>query len=94
MTLKPGQLAPPFQTRDMSGQNISLADYNGKRLLLSFIKETFSAGLKPGKMEGTYSRLPSDFLIDEDLKIARAYYATDITQHMPFAVIDGFLSPV
>ena len=50
--------------------------------------------LKPGKMEGTYSRLPSDFLIDEDLKIARAYYATDITQHMPFEVIDGFLSPV
>jgi hypothetical protein len=60
----------------------------------SLIKETFAAGLKPGKMEGTYSRLPSDFLIDEDLKIARAYYATDITQHMPFEVIDGFLSPV
>jgi len=50
--------------------------------------------LKPGKMEGTYSRLPSDFLIDEDLKISRAYYATDITQHMPFEVIDGFLSTV
>jgi len=58
----------------------------------SLIKETFSAGLKPGKMEGTYSRLPSDFLIDEDLKIAGAYYATDITQHMPLEVIDGYLS--
>jgi len=38
MTLKPGQLAPPFQTSDMAGQNISLADYKGKRLLLSFFR--------------------------------------------------------
>jgi len=38
MTLKPGQPAPPFQTMEMSGKNISLADYKGKRLLLSFFR--------------------------------------------------------
>jgi peroxiredoxin len=57
----------------------------------SLIRQTFSSGLKPGKMEGTYSMLPSDFLIDEELKIARAFYAADITQHMPFDVIETFL---
>ena len=57
----------------------------------SEIGETFSAGLTPGRMEGTYSRLPSDFLIDLDLTIARAYYARDITQHMPFEFIEEFL---
>ena len=57
----------------------------------SEIRETFSAGLTPGKLEGTYSRLPSDFLIDQDLKIARAFYARDITQHMPFELIEEFL---
>jgi peroxiredoxin len=57
----------------------------------SLIRQTFSSDLKPGKMEGTYSMLPSDFLIDEELKIARAFYAADITQHMPFDVIETFL---
>jgi len=38
MTLRPGQHAPPFQTMDMSGRNISLADYKDKRLLLSFFR--------------------------------------------------------
>jgi len=55
------------------------------------IGETFSAGLTPGRMEGTYSRLPSDFLINQDLIIAKAYYASDITQHMPFELIEEFL---
>lgn len=57
----------------------------------SEIGETFSSGLMPGKWEGTYSRLPSDFLIDRDLVIARAFYARDITQHMPFELIEEFL---
>jgi hypothetical protein len=58
----------------------------------SRIKETLSRGLKPGKWEGTYSMLPADFLIDKDLKITRAFYAADITQHMPFHVIESVLS--
>lgn len=57
----------------------------------SKIGETFSSGLMPGKWEGTYSRLPSDFLIDQELIIAGAFYARDITQHMPFELIEEFL---
>ncbi len=49
-------------------------------------------GLKPGRWDGTYSMLPADFLIVRDLKITRAYYAADITQHMPFDVIETVLS--
>jgi len=45
-----------------------------------------------GKKDDTYSLLPSDFLIGKDLKIARAFYAADITQHMPFDEIEPFLS--
>jgi hypothetical protein len=45
----------------------------------------------PGKWEGTYSRLPSDFLIDRDLIIAKTFYARDITEHMPFELIEEFL---
>jgi len=58
----------------------------------SEIGATFSAGLRPGKMEGTYSRLPSDFLIDQALIIASAFYAHDITEHMPFESIEDFLA--
>ncbi len=43
-------------------------------------------------MEGTYSKLPSDFLIDQELIIAKAFYARDITQHMPFELIEDFLA--
>jgi len=57
----------------------------------SVINETLKAGLKPGKWEGTYSRLPSDFLIGSNLMIKKAFYARDITQHMPFEDIDAFL---
>lgn len=36
MKLRPGQLAPTFALRDMTGKAISLADYHGSRVLLSF----------------------------------------------------------
>ncbi|HET9109928.1 MAG TPA: redoxin domain-containing protein [Ktedonobacterales bacterium] len=36
MKLRPGQLAPSFAMRDMSGRAVSLADYRGASVLISF----------------------------------------------------------
>ena len=38
MALEPGQPAPLFQAKDMAGKELALADYMGKRLLLSFFR--------------------------------------------------------
>ena len=38
MALEPGQPAPIFKARDMAGNEINLAEYEGKRLLLSFFR--------------------------------------------------------
>ena len=38
MALEPGQPAPLFKARDMAGDEIALANYKGKRTLLSFFR--------------------------------------------------------
>jgi len=38
MALEPGQTAPLFQVKDMAGKDLALADYKGKRILLSFFR--------------------------------------------------------
>ncbi|MDF1618421.1 peroxiredoxin family protein [Petrocella sp. FN5] len=51
------------------------------------------AGFIPGKGEGSKTRIPADFLIDQNLKIAKAYYGKDIGDHMPLNTIFEFLKP-
>jgi len=38
MALEAGQPAPLFQTKDMAGKELDLADYKHKRILLSFFR--------------------------------------------------------
>ena len=52
----------------------------------------FKEGFKPGKMEGRIAMVPADFLIGPDLTVRKAYYGKDISDHMPMAEIDRFLS--
>jgi thioredoxin-dependent peroxiredoxin len=40
---------------------------------------------------GTVTRIPADFLIDEQGRIAHAFYGRDIGDHIPFAEVDRFL---
>lgn len=47
-------------------------------------------GLMYNEPEGETNLLPADFLIDADGRIAEAYYAQDIGDHLPFARIDRF----
>ena len=48
-------------------------------------------GFMPGKMEGDKRLLPADFLIGPDLQIEDAFYASEISQHMPMTRIRSFL---
>ena len=44
-------------------------------------------GFFPGKMEGKKSLIPADFLIGPDLIVEKAYYGSDIADHMPIQEI-------
>lgn len=171
MRIQPGQPAQEFEVRDIFGNPISLTDFRGKKLLLSFYRYAscplcnlrvhrliqhypdFSAGnlhllaffqspvesirryvgrqeapfpmiadpdhtvyraygvetswpgffkgslrlmtlrsaarkgFLPGKMEGKKSLVPADFLIGPDLRVEKAYYGKDISDHMPIQEI-------
>lgn len=47
-------------------------------------------GLLQNDPEGETTLLPADFLIDAEGRIAEAYYAQDIGDHIPFERIDRF----
>jgi len=51
-----------------------------------------AAGFLPGRMEGTKTRLPADFFIDEEGILERAFYAGDISEHVPFEDVDAWLA--
>lgn len=47
-------------------------------------------GYFPGKVDAEVRSLPADFLITPDQKIARAYYSSNITQHLSLNEIKEF----
>jgi len=47
-------------------------------------------GFFPGKVDADVRSLPADFLVTPDQKIARAYYSTNITQHLSLTEIKEF----
>lgn len=49
-------------------------------------------GLLHNAPEGETTLLPADFLIDAEGRIAEAYYAQDIGDHLPFERIDRFVA--
>lgn len=55
------------------------------------LAEAMKAGFKPGKPEGTKTRVPGDFLIDEKGVIQDAYYGEVIADHIPLERVDAFL---
>ena len=62
----------------------------GLFLLHRFIK-AFRRGFWLGKMESKFTLIPADFLI-RDSKIIKAYYGTNIGDHLPFVEIEKFLN--
>lgn len=49
-----------------------------------------AAGFLPGTMEGTRTRIPADFLIDEEGVLADVYYGEIISDHIPFERVERF----
>lgn len=50
-------------------------------------------GFLPGSVEGGIHRIPADFIIDPQGRIAEAYYGRDIGDHLPMERIDRLLLP-
>ncbi len=42
--------------------------------------------------DGTLTRLPGDFLLDESGRLEDVFYARDISDHIPFERVDAFLA--
>lgn len=47
-------------------------------------------GFWPGKIDADVRTLPADFLVTPDQKIARAFYATNIAQHLSLSEVAEF----
>jgi len=54
--------------------------------------KAFAKGYLPGTVEGEIHRLPADFIIDPQGRVAVAYYGSDIGDHLPIDRIDEWLS--
>jgi peroxiredoxin len=48
-------------------------------------------GNKWGKKEGSKTRIPADFLIDEEGILRHVYYGRHMDDHMPLDWIEDFL---
>ena len=51
----------------------------------------FGKGFLPGRIEGPMHRVPADFLIEADGKIAVAHYGSTIDDHLSMATIEQWL---
>ena len=63
----------------------------GKRLP-EIGRAVFQRGYLPGSVEGGIHRIPADFLIGPDGRIAEAYYGRDIGDHLPISRIEDQLA--
>lgn len=53
--------------------------------------KAFASGYAPGRIDGPVDRVPADFLIDQQGRIAIAHYGRDIDDHLPLATIEAWL---
>ena len=54
--------------------------------------EALLGGYLPGKIEGDFSRMPADFLIDENFNIHTAHYGRYAGDNIPLDRVDQFLA--
>lgn len=55
------------------------------------LMSAMKSGFMPGKMEGTISRIPADFLIDERNVIQDVFYGDRIGDHIPIDRVLNFI---
>ncbi len=71
------------------GLETSFAGYVSPANLGRFAS-AISSGFGVGRMEGSKTRIPGDFLIDADGRIGSAYYGEVIADHIPFDRVERF----
>lgn len=55
------------------------------------LSQSFSMGYLPGKIEGTFTMIPADFLVNEDFVIERAFYGSDVGDHLALSEVYSWL---
>ena len=55
------------------------------------LSQSFSMGYLPGKIEGTFTMIPADFLVNENFVIDRAFYGKDVGDHLPLTEVYSWL---
>jgi peroxiredoxin Q/BCP len=92
-----GQQAPPFPLISDPDEILykqyqlqtSLAGFlHPKNMLV--VKDAMKAGFKPGKMDGSKTRIPGDFLITRTGFLADVFYGKVIADHIPFERVEAF----
>lgn len=56
------------------------------------LSRAVASGLLPGRIEGSVTRIPGDFLVRADGTIGQAYYGHVIADHIPFSDVETFLA--
>jgi peroxiredoxin len=94
-----GQQAPPFpliadpeeRLYRLYGLETSLAGFLSPRNMVR-VGQALKAGFKPGRTEGSKTRIPGDFLVDGDGRVRDAYYGEVIADHIPFERVEAFIA--
>lgn len=68
-----------------------LSALKGFARISDVFKALFRSGYRPGMLHGSISRVPADFLIDEEGKILALHYGQDIVDHMTFEQLKACL---
>ncbi len=71
------------------GVETSLAGFLAPTNML-MLAVAMKAGFGPGRMDGSKTRIPADFLIGPDLRVDTAFYGKTIGDHIPFEAVDAF----
>ncbi len=92
-----GKQNPPFTMLSDPDENLyklyrletSVAGLLSPVNIVTGVKAMMS-GFMPGKIEGSASRIPGDFLIDAEMKIQTAFYGEAIKDHIPMNQVMDF----
>jgi peroxiredoxin len=93
-----GRQAPPFPLASdpseslyrLYGVGTSVAGMMHPRVMAGLVQAS-REGFHAGRTDGALSRIPADFLIGEDGRVADAYHGRDIGDHIPFDRVERFL---
>jgi peroxiredoxin len=94
-----GKQEPPFPLLSdpeeklyaLYGLEASFAKYIAPAVLPKLAK-AMAKGFMPGATDGSITRVPADFLIDENGMVADAFYGRDIADHIPFERVERFMT--